>query len=64
MKDKDKVKVYSKFLFTALGLIFGYAIGMVFSLIITGNILWAWIGSGIGLVIGAIIDSLKKQEVL
>ena len=52
----------NKYQFTALGLIFGYGVGILFSLLIFDNVLWAWIGSGIGLVIGTIIDSSKRQK--
>jgi len=46
--------------FTGLGLVFGTAIGAGLSLAITGNVLWAGIGTGIGLILGAAVDSSVK----
>ena len=48
--------------FTGLGLVFGTAIGAGLSLAITGNVLWAGIGTGIGLILGAIVDSFVKNK--
>ncbi|WP_422123290.1 hypothetical protein DHX103_00305 [Planococcus sp. X10-3] len=59
--EKNKTD-YSKIPFTGLGLIFGTAIGAALSLIITGNVIWAGVGTGIGLVIGAAIDGYKKRQ--
>lgn len=51
----------SKVPYTGLGLIFGTAIGAGISIAIGEPILWAGVGTGIGLVLGAIIDSKKKE---
>ena len=48
--------------YTGIGLIFGTAIGAGLSLILTGNIIWAGAGTGVGLILGAIIDSQKKKS--
>lgn len=53
---------YSKIPFTGLGLIFGTAIGAGLSLIVTGNVIWAGVGTGIGLIVGAAIDGYKKRK--
>jgi hypothetical protein len=53
---------YSKIPFTGLGLIFGSAIGSALSMIITGNVIWGVIGTGVGLVIGAAIDSHYRKN--
>ena len=53
---------YSKIPFAGLGLIFGTAIGAALSLIITGNVIWAGIGTGVGLVLGAAIDGMKERN--
>lgn len=60
--DKKKDYDYSKIPFTGLGLIFGTAIGAALSLIITGNVLWAGVGTGFGLIAGAAIDGFKKRK--
>ncbi|HSI66434.1 MAG TPA: hypothetical protein VK947_03400 [Planococcus sp. (in: firmicutes)] len=60
--DKKSNYDYSKIPFTGLGLIFGTAIGAALSLIITGNVIWAGVGTGVGLVLGAVIDSMKKKN--
>jgi hypothetical protein len=49
---KDK-----KYSFTGLGLIFGTAIGVSLSMIVSGNVLWGGIGTAIGLIVGAMIDT-------
>lgn|GEM_PF-818980 len=59
MKEK---RDFSKVPFTGMGLVFGTAVGAVLSIAITGNVLWAGIGTGIGLVVGAIIDAYKKKQ--
>lgn len=53
---------YSKIPFTGLGLVFGTAIGAGLSLIITGTVIWAGIGTGVGLVIGAAIEGMKQRN--
>lgn len=49
--------------FTGLGLIFGSAIGFVVTLLMSYNIAWAFVGTGVGLILGSIIDAnvSKKQ---
>lgn len=60
--EQNRKRDYSQIPFTGLGLIFGTAIGAMFALILTGDILWAGAGTGIGLVIGAAIDGMKKRR--
>jgi len=48
--------------FTGLGLIFGTALGAVFCMIISINILWAGAGTGAGLILGAFIDSQISRK--
>ncbi len=48
--------------FTGLGLIFGTALGAVFCMIISINILWAGIGTAAGLILGAVFDSQKSRK--
>lgn len=52
---------HSKNSYTGLGLVFGTAIGAGLMIAIGQPIYWAGIGTGIGLIIGAMIDSTKKQ---
>lgn len=59
MKEKRN---FSKVQFTGFGLVFGTAVGAVLSIAITGNVLWAGIGTGIGLVAGAILDAYRKKQ--
>lgn len=54
-------KQNNKIPYTGLGLVFGTAIGVVIALAINRPIYWAGIGTGLGLVLGAIIDTLKKK---
>ena len=60
--DKKSNYDYSKVPFAGLGLIFGTAIGAALSLIIMGNVIWAGVGTGVGLVLGAAIDGMKKRK--
>lgn len=57
-KTRDLTKVP----FTGLGLVFGTAIGAGVSLAITGNVLWAGIGTAVGLILGAVVDSFVKNK--
>lgn len=59
MKEK---RAHSQVPFAGVGLVFGTAIGAGLSIIVTGNVLWAGMGTGIGLVVGAIIDEIKKTS--
>jgi len=59
MGKNDKKNAVS---FTGLGLIFGTALGSVFCMIISINILWAGAGTAAGLILGAIIDSQKSRK--
>lgn len=52
----------SKISYTGLGLVFGTAIAAGITIAIGQPIFWAGAGTGIGLVIGAIIDSTKKNN--
>ena len=54
-KNKDKIP------HVGMGLIFGTAIGVGVSLAITGTIVWAGIGTAIGLILGAIIQSYESK---
>jgi len=51
----------TKVSFAALGLIFGTALGAVFTLLTSLPIYWAGAGTAIGLVIGAGIDAMKSK---
>jgi NhaP-type Na+/H+ or K+/H+ antiporter len=57
-KKKDLVK----FQWTGIGLIFGTAIGAGLSIAFTQNILWAGIGTAVGLIVGAIIDTIIRKQ--
>ncbi len=59
MKNKRK---NNKVPFAGIGLIFGTAIGAGLSLAITGNVIWAGMGTGIGLIVGAIIDAYIRKQ--
>jgi len=52
--NKDSNKKDS---FTGIGLIFGTALGVSLSMIMTENVLWGGIGTAIGLIVGAVIDN-------
>ncbi len=54
-------KDLSRVPFTGIGLIFGTAIGAGLSIVMTGNVLWGGIGTGIGLIVGAVIDASTKK---
>lgn len=59
----DKKQEYKPGTYTALGLIFGSTIGFAFAQNILNNIVYAPFGIGIGLIIGAIIDSnIQKKK--
>lgn len=57
-KDNKKNSVT----FTGLGLIFGTALGAALCMIISINILWAGVGTAVGLILGAIIDGQKSHK--
>ncbi len=59
MKNQEKTV---KIPFTGIGLVFGTAIGAGLALAFGQPIYWAGAGTGIGLIIGAIIDSTKKTK--
>lgn len=52
----------SKIPYTGLGIIFGTAIGASITIATGLPIFWAGAGTGIGLVLGAIIDSTRKNS--
>ncbi|ANU21473.1 hypothetical protein BBI15_15450 [Planococcus plakortidis] len=60
--EQNQKRDYSQIPFTGLGLIFGTAIGAIVALILTGDIIWAGAGTGVGLVLGAAIDGMKKRK--
>ncbi|MFZ7132182.1 MAG: hypothetical protein ACOWWR_07480 [Eubacteriales bacterium] len=59
----DKKKNSLKIPYTGLGLVFSTAVGAGITLAIGQPIFWAGIGTGIGFVIGAAIDSMNKKIV-
>jgi len=55
MQDNSKIP------FSGLGLVFGTAIGAGLCVVLTVPIYWSGVGTAIGLIIGAAIDSSKKK---
>lgn len=53
----DKKKKPGSVSYTGLGLIFGTAIGAALCTILSLDIFWAGAGTGVGLVMGAILDN-------
>ena len=45
-----------------IGLVFGTAIGAGLSIALTENIIWAGIGTAVGLIVGAIIDTIIRKQ--
>jgi hypothetical protein len=58
--EKDNQKKSATF--TALGLIFGTALGAALCMIISINILWTGVGTAVGLILGAMIDGQKPRK--
>lgn len=52
----------SKIPYTGLGIVFGTAIGAGITIATQLPILWAGVGTGVGLILGAIVDSTKKKS--
>lgn len=57
MNKKNGLKIQ----YTGLGLVFGTAIGAGIALALGQPVYWAGIGTSIGLIIGAIMDSMKNK---
>jgi uncharacterized membrane protein YfcA len=51
----------NKVSYTGLGIIFGSAIGSAISMIITGTVLWGLVGTAVGLILGAAVESYKSR---
>ncbi len=51
----------NKVSYTGLGIIFGSAIGSAISMIITGTVLWGLVGTAVGLISGAAVESYKSR---
>lgn len=50
-----------KYNFTGIGLIFGTALATLVTIIMSVDIIWALVGTSVGLIIGAIIDANIKK---
>jgi len=59
LKNREK---QSKIQYTGLGLVFGTALAAGVVLALGKPIFWAGIGTGAGLVFGAILDSVKNRQ--
>ena len=65
MSSGNKDNERKKLPLTGIGLIFGTAIGAGLSIVLTGStLIWAGMGTGVGLIIGAIAESVigKKSD--
>jgi len=61
-RKKNKSSNNKDTYFTALGLVFGSAIGLILSMIFNGNItLWLLSGTSLGLIVGAIVDGMNNN---
>lgn len=59
---KEDAGENKKIPFVGIGLIFGTAIGAGLSIVLTGDtVIWAGMGTGVGLVVGAIADSYYRK---
>ncbi len=48
--------------YTGIGLIFGTAFGALVTILMSIDIIWALIGTGLGLILGSIIDTYKQEQ--
>lgn len=63
MNNEKEKEANKKIPFTGIGLIFGSAIGAGLSLILTGDtLIWAGMGTGVGLIVGSIVDSYYRKS--